>query len=174
MAGWQLSTCLPPAPCFSAHCQKISRLGLTQCCELAACGWRLCWDLGNNCYSRLRMKMAMTSDWQNRLPGGFSYYMVSRSSSGDSMRWALALSMEVSHRDEKAILGHRLQTRMCYKLLNLMSPAFRLKTLWETQLGFGCFYLMVFGKTLMKREMFSIPFLEEANNQLVQTHTQTG
>lgn len=82
--GWLTAFNLYPAsPCFFSHCQKISRLLLTQCWELAASGWRLWWDLGNKCYSRLRMEMRMTSDWQNRLLGGLSYYTVSRSSSGE-------------------------------------------------------------------------------------------
>ncbi len=82
--GWLTAFNLCPAsPCFFSHCQKISRLLLTQCWELAASGWRLWWDLGNNCYSRLRMEMRMTSDWQNRLLGRLSYYTVSRSSSGE-------------------------------------------------------------------------------------------
>lgn len=73
----------PTSPSFFFYCQKISRLLLSQCMELAASGWRLWWDLGTNCYSRLRMEMRITGDWQNRLLRGLSYYTVSRSSSGE-------------------------------------------------------------------------------------------
>lgn len=75
--SFRLAPVLPPS--FFSHCQKVSHLLSTQCWELAASGWRLRWDFGNNCYSRLRMEMRMTSDWQNRLLGGLSYDTVSRS-----------------------------------------------------------------------------------------------
>lgn len=58
----------PPA----LNCQKTSRLSPSQCWKLAASGWRQWWDLGNNCYSRLRMEMRMTVDWQSTLLGGLS------------------------------------------------------------------------------------------------------
>lgn len=85
MGGWQLSTLCPASPGFFSHCQKTSHLLLSQCEKLMPSSWRLWWDLGNNCYSRLRMEMRMTSDWQNTLLGGLSYYPVSRSSCGERM-----------------------------------------------------------------------------------------
>lgn len=60
----------PPNPLF--NCQKTSRLFPSQCWMLAASDWRQWWDLGNNCYSRLRMEMRMTFDWQSTLLGGLS------------------------------------------------------------------------------------------------------
>lgn len=75
MGGWQLSTMIsahPPPHPPPPNCQKTSRLLPSQCWKLAASGWRQWWDLGNNCYSRLRMEMRMTVDWQSTLLGGLS------------------------------------------------------------------------------------------------------
>lgn len=61
---------IPPTPPF--NCQKTSHLFPSQCWKLAASGWRQWWDLGNNCFSRLRMEIRMTVDWQSTLLGGLS------------------------------------------------------------------------------------------------------
>lgn len=79
----------PPNSPLIVRKHLVSSVSL--CWKLAASGWRQWWDLGNNCYSRLRMEMRMTVDWQSTLLGGLSSLSsikVKLWRRNDSMWWA--------------------------------------------------------------------------------------